>query len=54
MSTGEAVPLALSWLATYWLHSTLFLGGAWLLCRLRPPRLARDRERVWKIGRAHV
>ena len=50
MSTGEAVPLALSWLATYWLHSTLFLGGAWLLCRLRPPRLARDRERVWKLA----
>src|SRR5262245_20439298 len=50
MSRGEAVRWALSWLATYGLHSTLFLGGAWLLCRLRPPRVERNRERVWKLA----
>ncbi|NOT30768.1 MAG: M56 family metallopeptidase, partial [Planctomycetes bacterium] len=50
MTTGEALRLTLSWLATYGLHSTLFLGGAWLLCRLRPPRIDRNRERLWKLA----
>lgn len=50
MTTGEGMGLALSWLATYGLHSTLFLGGAWLVCRFRPPRLDRNRERLWKLG----
>ncbi len=50
MTTGEGVELALSWLATYGLHSTLFLGAAWLVCRFRPPRLDRNRERLWRLG----
>ncbi len=50
MTTSDAVRWALSWLATYGLHSTLFLGGAWLLCRLRPPKVDRNRERLWKLA----
>jgi beta-lactamase regulating signal transducer with metallopeptidase domain len=50
MTTNDAVRTALSWLATYGVHSTLFLGGAWLLCALRPPRIDRNRERLWKLA----
>ncbi len=50
MTTNDAVRAALSWLATYGLHSTLFLGGAWILCALRPPRVNRNRERLWKLA----
>lgn len=50
MTTRDAVRAALSWLATYGLHSTLFLGAAWLLCVLRPPRVNRNRERLWKLA----
>jgi len=47
---SEIVFLALSWLGTYLLHSTLLLGGVWLLARrglLRTPRLA---ERMWRLA----
>jgi beta-lactamase regulating signal transducer with metallopeptidase domain len=48
-TSGGALQWALCWLATYGLHSTLFLGGAWLACRLG--RLGeRSRERLWKLG----
>jgi BlaR1 peptidase M56 len=50
MTTSEAIRATLSWLGTYGLHSTFFLGGAWLLCRLRAPRSNRSRERVWKLA----
>lgn len=50
MTTSEGIRAVLSWLATYGLHSTLFLGGAWLLCALRPPKANRNRERVWKLA----
>ncbi|HJZ88851.1 MAG TPA: M56 family metallopeptidase, partial [Polyangia bacterium] len=38
-----------NWLATYWIHSSLVLGAAWLLDRsvLRRPRLV---EAVWKFA----
>jgi beta-lactamase regulating signal transducer with metallopeptidase domain len=49
MTTNDAVRGLLSWLATYGLHSTLFLGGAWALCALRP-LASRTRERVWKLA----
>jgi hypothetical protein len=50
MTTGDAARIGLAWLATYGLHSTLFLGGAWLACALRPPRVNRARERLWKLA----
>ena len=50
MSTSDGMRAALCWLATYGVHSTLFLGSAWALCRLRPPRSDRNRERVWKLA----
>jgi beta-lactamase regulating signal transducer with metallopeptidase domain len=44
-------PLALlAWLATYALHSTLILGGAWLVTRRMPLAATRLKERVWKLG----
>src|SRR5262245_52005086 len=49
MTTNDAVRGLLSWLATYGLHSTIFLGGAWALCALRP-LASRTRERVWKLA----
>lgn len=50
MSTSDGMRAALSWLATYGVHSTLFLGSAWALCRFRPPRAERNRERIWKLA----
>lgn len=50
MRGTDLVHLALSWLGTYALHSTLFLGGVWALCALRPPRALRLRERLWKLA----
>jgi len=50
VTNNDWIRSALSWLATYGLHSTLFLGGAWLWCTLRTPRVNRDRERVWKLA----
>ena len=50
MTHNDWIRNALSWLATYGLHSTLFLGGAWLWCTLRAPRVNRNKERVWKLA----
>ncbi|MSR63437.1 MAG: hypothetical protein EXS08_13420 [Planctomycetes bacterium] len=50
MTHNDWIRNALSWLATYGLHSTLFLGGAWLWCTLRAPRVNRSKERVWKLA----
>lgn len=36
--------------ATYWLHSTLLIGAAWLLLRLTKPDSHFVRERVWKLA----
>ncbi len=38
-----------SWLLTYLLHSTLLLGGAWVLLRLRPLRPEWE-ETLWKVA----
>jgi beta-lactamase regulating signal transducer with metallopeptidase domain len=38
-----------NWLATYWIHSTLALGAAWLLERCLPHRL-RVAEAAWKVA----
>lgn len=38
-----------AWLATYMVHSTLIIGGVWLVSRLRPP--TRDvQEAAWKLA----
>lgn len=36
--------------ATYWLHSTLLLGSAWLLIRATRPDSHFVRERIWKFA----
>ena len=47
----EHVPATIvSWLLTYGVHSTLILGGAWLLLRVRPFRAPAARDRVWKLA----
>src|SRR5438093_13135830 len=38
-----------SWLMTYWVHSTLALGAAWLLERALPHR-SRLIEAAWKVA----
>ncbi|MDP2530867.1 MAG: M56 family metallopeptidase [Candidatus Palauibacterales bacterium] len=38
-----------SWLLTYLLHSTLLLGGTWVLLRLRPMRPEWE-ETLWKLA----
>src|SRR5262245_43305441 len=46
---ADLVLLAGSWLLTYMAHSTLLLGGVWLLSRRRgfSPAL---RDSLWKVG----
>lgn len=39
-----------SFAATYWLHSTLLLGAAWLLLRSGKPDSHFVRERIWKLA----
>jgi HEAT repeat protein/beta-lactamase regulating signal transducer with metallopeptidase domain len=45
----ELIPILGSWLLTYLLHSTLLLGGAWLMTR-RLIQSAAIRELVWKAA----
>lgn len=50
MTISELARLALAFLGTYALHSTLLLLAVWALCSARrsiPPRLA---ERLWRLG----
>jgi beta-lactamase regulating signal transducer with metallopeptidase domain len=42
----------LSWMATYWLHSTLLLGGTWLWMRWRCPESDALRAAAWKLAAA--
>jgi beta-lactamase regulating signal transducer with metallopeptidase domain len=39
-----------AWLLTYALHSTLLLGGAWLISRRLPARMAPVEEAVWRLA----
>ncbi|HEU5050881.1 MAG TPA: hypothetical protein VFU00_11180, partial [Gemmatimonadales bacterium] len=48
MSTADA----LAWLLTYALHSTLLLGGAWLLTERGPVHSHRLRDLFWKTALA--
>jgi len=38
----------LIWMATYWLHSTLLLGGVWIWFRYAPPASHALRGTIWK------
>lgn len=40
------------WAATYFLHSTLLLGGVWCCFRWKEPRSHAFRETVWKLAAA--
>ncbi len=40
------------WAATYFLHSTLLLGGVWCWFRWKEPRSHAFRETVWKLAAA--
>lgn len=42
--------LLVAWLLTYLLHSTLLLGGAWLLERLGAVRSPAARDSLWKVA----
>ena len=41
--------LAVAWLLTYLLHSTILLGGAWLLSATRAVRSPVVQDTVWKV-----
>jgi bla regulator protein blaR1 len=49
--TLETLGLAvLAWVLTYAIHSTLALGGAWLVTRRLSSAATRARERLWKFA----
>lgn len=48
-SSGWAL-LSGAWVLTYLLHSTLLLGGVWLLVRMRGVRSEAVRETLWKFA----
>lgn len=50
MTPAELTLVALAWLGTYAVHSTLLLGGIWTWSTWRPIRSPRLRERVWAFG----
>src|SRR5436190_21249969 len=41
---------AISWLVTYLLHSTLWVGGVWLVAWLLPALPARARSLLWRTA----
>jgi beta-lactamase regulating signal transducer with metallopeptidase domain len=50
MTPLELGRLALAWLGTYAVHSSLLLGAIWAWSALRPFRSPRLRERIWEFG----
>lgn len=46
----EFIPYSASWLLTFLVHSTLWLGGAWLLLRLLPRASAALRDFTWRAA----
>lgn len=42
--------LTVTWLLTYWLHSTVILAGVWLVTRGGPLSRPRQRAFLWKAG----
>ncbi len=50
MAAGEPVPVLLSWLGTYLVHSTFVLLTAWVFLRGRSSRRPRLAERTWRFA----
>ncbi|HET9228537.1 MAG TPA: hypothetical protein VFR31_17805, partial [Thermoanaerobaculia bacterium] len=50
MSSENLMNQAAAWLLTYGLHSTLFLGLAWLLSKRLSGRWAKLEEAVWRFA----
>ncbi len=50
MSLASLGLLALAWLLTYLVHSTLLLGGTWAAVRWLPLRSLRWKDRLWKLA----
>src|SRR5262245_23714043 len=50
MISREVASQAVAWLLTYTLHSTLFLGLAWLVSRRLAQRLPAVEEAVWRFA----
>ena len=48
----ERAALVCTWLATYFLHSTLLLGAAWVATRKMGPRLDPLAEQIWRSALA--
>jgi len=48
MRVEHAAALICAWLATYFIHSTLLLGGAWLTTRKMPARFDALSEIIWR------
>ncbi len=44
----EILPYAVSWMLTFLVHSTLWLGGAWIFLRLRRGASAALRDFLWR------
>jgi beta-lactamase regulating signal transducer with metallopeptidase domain len=44
----EILPYAVSWMLTFLVHSTLWLGGAWMFLRLRRGASAELRDFLWR------
>lgn len=50
MSAEQIAALICAWLVTYFAHSLLFLGGAWVGCRRLSSRFDRVAEPVWRMA----
>ena len=50
MSVEHAAALVCAWLATYFIHSTLLLGGAWIATVKLPPCWDRISESIWRAA----
>lgn len=50
MGAEHAAALVCAWLATYFLHSSLLLGVAWLVTTRLPSRLDRLSELIWRAA----
>ncbi len=50
MPASPVLQEVLAWIGTYLVHSTLLLGGAWLITRRLPNLAPRLQERVWRLA----
>jgi hypothetical protein len=50
MSAEHFAALVCAWLASYFIHSTLMLGGVWIGAKRLPPRFDRIAEWMWRVA----